>query len=55
MVVSADDGMDELSLNSRTRVIEVADGRTEEWFADAAELGPRGRPDRGGRRRRAGR
>ncbi len=39
LVVSADDGMDELSLNSRTRVIEVADGRTEEWFADVAELG----------------
>src|SRR5262245_36271450 len=39
LVVSADDGMDELSLNSPTRVIEVAEGRTEEWFADAAELG----------------
>jgi anthranilate phosphoribosyltransferase len=39
LVVSADDGMDELSINSRTRVIEVAGGKTEEWFADAAELG----------------
>ena len=39
MVVSADDGIDELSLASRTRVIEVADGRTEEWFVEAAELG----------------
>ena len=39
LVVSADDGMDELSLNSRTRVIEVADGRTEEWFVEATELG----------------
>jgi anthranilate phosphoribosyltransferase len=39
LVVSADDGMDELSLNSRTRVIEVAGGKTEEWFVDATELG----------------
>jgi anthranilate phosphoribosyltransferase len=39
MVVSADDGIDELSLASQTRVIEVADGGTEEWFVDAAELG----------------
>ncbi len=39
LVVNADDGMDELSLNSRTRVIEVADGRTEEWFVEASELG----------------
>lgn len=39
LVVSADDGMDELSLNSSTRVIEVADGKTEEWFVDASELG----------------
>jgi anthranilate phosphoribosyltransferase len=39
LVVSADDGIDELSLASRTRVIEVADGGTEEWFVEAAELG----------------
>jgi anthranilate phosphoribosyltransferase len=39
LVVSADDGIDELSLASRTRVIEVAEGRTEEWFVDATELG----------------
>jgi anthranilate phosphoribosyltransferase len=39
LVVSADDGIDELSLASRTRVIEVADGGTEEWFVDAEELG----------------
>jgi anthranilate phosphoribosyltransferase len=38
-VVSADDGIDELSIASRTRVIEVADGGTEEWFVEAAELG----------------
>jgi anthranilate phosphoribosyltransferase len=39
LVVSADDGMDELSISSRTRVIEVARGGTEEWFAAADELG----------------
>jgi len=39
MVVSADDGLDELSIHSRTRVVEVADGRTEEWFVDAEDLG----------------
>jgi anthranilate phosphoribosyltransferase len=39
MVVSADDGLDELSINSRTRVVEVADGRTDEWFVEAADLG----------------
>jgi anthranilate phosphoribosyltransferase len=39
LVVSADDGIDELSLASRTRVIEVAEGGTEEWFVDATELG----------------
>jgi anthranilate phosphoribosyltransferase len=39
LVVSADDGLDELSLHSRTRVIEVAEGRTQEWFVDPAELG----------------
>jgi len=39
LVVSADDGIDELSLASRTRVIEVGDGRTEEWFVEASEVG----------------
>jgi anthranilate phosphoribosyltransferase len=39
LVVSADDGIDELSLASRTRVIEVADGGTEEWFVEAADVG----------------
>jgi anthranilate phosphoribosyltransferase len=39
LVVSADDGIDELSIASRTRVIEVADGGTEEWFVEAADLG----------------
>jgi anthranilate phosphoribosyltransferase len=39
LVVSADDGIDELSIASRTRVIEAAEGGTEEWFVEAAELG----------------
>jgi anthranilate phosphoribosyltransferase len=39
MVVSADDGIDELSIASRTRVIEVAGGGTEEWFVEASEYG----------------
>ena len=39
MVVAAEDGVDELSLSARTRVIEVADGRTAEWFVEPGELG----------------
>jgi anthranilate phosphoribosyltransferase len=39
LVVSADDGMDELSTASRTRVIEVSEGRTDEWFVSAPDLG----------------
>jgi anthranilate phosphoribosyltransferase len=39
LVVSADDGMDEFSIGSGTRVIEVAAGGTEEWFLDPGELG----------------
>ena len=39
LVVSADDGLDELSLGSPTRVIEVAAGRTEEWFVEPGEFG----------------
>jgi len=38
-VISSDDGLDELSISAPTRVIEVLDGRTTEWFAEAAELG----------------
>ena len=53
LVVSADDGMDEISINSTTRVIEVADGRTEEWFVEAPETGAAGGPARGGGRRGA--
>jgi len=39
MVVSAEDGLDELSLSSRTRVIEVASGATEEWFVEPGQYG----------------
>lgn len=38
-VVCADDGLDEFSLGSSTRVIEVAEGKTSEWTLDPAELG----------------
>jgi anthranilate phosphoribosyltransferase len=39
LVVSAEDGLDELSLAAPTRVIEVADGRTAEWFVEPAQFG----------------
>jgi anthranilate phosphoribosyltransferase len=39
LVVTAEDGVDELSTAARTRVIEVAGGRTEEWFAEPGEFG----------------
>jgi anthranilate phosphoribosyltransferase len=39
LVVAADDGLDELSIHSPTRVIEVADGRTSEWFAEPGQFG----------------
>jgi anthranilate phosphoribosyltransferase len=39
LVVSADDGLDEISVGERTRVIEVADGGTEEWFATPEDFG----------------
>ncbi len=38
LVVAAEDGLDELSLAAPTRVIEVADGRTAEWFVDPGQL-----------------
>ena len=38
LVVSADDGIDELSIASRTRIIEVADGGTEEWFVEPGDF-----------------
>ena len=39
LVVSAEDGLDELSISARTRVIEVAEGRTEEWFVGPGDFG----------------
>lgn len=38
-VVSADDGLDEFSIASPTKVIEVAGGATVEWTVDPAEVG----------------
>jgi anthranilate phosphoribosyltransferase len=38
-VVSGDDGLDELSIAARSRVIEVADSGTEEWFVEPEEVG----------------
>ena len=54
LVVCADDGVDEISIAERTRVVEVADGGTEEWFVAPEDLGiPRADLD-DDRRRRAG-
>jgi anthranilate phosphoribosyltransferase len=39
MVVAAEDGLDELSLSAPTRVIEVSDGGTSEWYVEAGQLG----------------
>jgi anthranilate phosphoribosyltransferase len=39
MVVTADDGVDEISISARTRVIEVDDGRTAERFVEPGEFG----------------
>jgi anthranilate phosphoribosyltransferase len=44
MVVSADDGLDEISIADRTRVVEVADGRTDEWFVEAEDFGLKAAP-----------
>jgi anthranilate phosphoribosyltransferase len=44
MVVSADDGLDEISIADRTRVVEVADGRTDEWFVEAEDFGLQAAP-----------
>ncbi len=53
MVVAAEDGVDELSISARTRVIEVADGGTSEWFVEPGEFGLVGGRAGGGRRRHA--
>jgi anthranilate phosphoribosyltransferase len=39
LVVAAEDGLDELSLSARTRVIEVADAGTAEWFVEPGQFG----------------
>jgi anthranilate phosphoribosyltransferase len=39
MVVAAEDGLDEISIGARTRVIEVSGGSTEEWFVEPGDLG----------------
>src|SRR3954447_4338044 len=39
MVVAGEDGVDELSISARTRVIEVRDGRTEEHYVEASDFG----------------
>jgi len=39
LVVSGEDGLDEISLGARTRVIEVADGGTAEWFVEPGQFG----------------
>jgi anthranilate phosphoribosyltransferase len=39
LVVCAADGMDEVSGSVETRVIEVKDGHTEEWFLRPQEVG----------------
>ncbi len=39
MVVTAEDGVDELSISARTRVIEVVEGRTGEWFVEPGDFG----------------
>jgi anthranilate phosphoribosyltransferase len=39
LVVAGEDGVDELALSARTRVIEVQAGGTEEWFVEPGDLG----------------
>jgi anthranilate phosphoribosyltransferase len=39
LVVTADDGLDELTIGGATRVIEVRDGGTAEWFAEPGDYG----------------
>src|SRR6478672_11928645 len=39
LVVCAADGVDEISVAEETRVVEVKDGRTEEWFVRPEDLG----------------
>ena len=39
LVVTADDGLDEFTVSGPTRVIEVRDGATSEWFASPGDFG----------------
>src|SRR4051795_8364167 len=39
MVVCSDDGVDEISISARTRVVEGDDGRTEESFVEPGDFG----------------
>ena len=39
LVVSGDDGLDEITIADQTRVIEVRDGGTEEWFVRPEAFG----------------
>jgi anthranilate phosphoribosyltransferase len=39
LVVRSSDGVDEISVSGPTRVIEVAEGRTDEWFVRPEEVG----------------
>ena len=55
MVVSADDGLDELSIADRTRVVEVADGRHGRVVRRGGGPRPRDRAAGDHRRRRPGR
>jgi anthranilate phosphoribosyltransferase len=39
LVVTAEDGLDELTISGASRIIEVRHGRTEEWHLSADEVG----------------
>lgn len=39
LVVSGEDGLDELTISGSTRVIEVRDGGTSEWFIEPGDVG----------------
>ena len=39
LVVRAEDGLDEISISDSTRIVEVKDGGTEEWFLRPEDLG----------------
>src|ERR1700710_561487 len=39
LVVSAEDGVDEFALSATTRVIEVFEGRTAEWYVEPGQYG----------------